>query len=178
MFDDLKPTRKTFSSYYIASIFAFFLFQLIPNAIIKWSNWIASSLTTIFKVDLQDNNKLWLVFFVTTFFITFLIRRFLVQPLGFFISDEGAPYWELFILFFIVLGFNIYLLNQVFSQPMPTGWMPQGLIYFLDGGKNTYTSSSDVAVKNTWSFVPWFWHIFPLAFMFVRTKLIIKGEGE
>jgi len=179
MFDDFKPSRKTLSSYYIAAIFSFFLFQLISDLVIKWSNWIASVLTTTARLDVQgDGTLLWLVFFFTTFIFTFLIRRFVVQSLGFYIDTEGAPYWELIILFFIVFGFDIYLLNQVFSQPMPTQLFPQPLIYFLDGGRNTFPTGNNVAISNTWSFVPWFWNIFPLVFMYVRTKLVIKKESD
>lgn len=179
MFDDFKPSRKTFSSYYIAAIFSFFLFQLISDSVIKWSNWLASVFTTVLKINIQGNsNMLWLIFFLTTFIITLLIRKFIVQPLGFYIHTEGAPIWELIILFFIVLGFDIYLINQVFSQPMPADWFGQPLIYFLDGGQNTYPANSNISIRNAWSFVPWFWNIFPLLFMYVRTKLVIKKEGD
>lgn len=179
MIEEFKISRGLLSSYYIAAIFTFFFFQLpiASEAVESSSAWIINFLFIILSIQIPTGS-VWIILFLVCFFITSLLRRFVVYPLGFYINDEGAPVWELVALSLIVLGFYIYLLNQVFAEPMPQQ-TPKALLHFLDGYKNTYRSLSPTSTQElvTWSIVPWFWYVFPITFMYVRTKLM-KDKDE
>jgi hypothetical protein len=130
------------------------------------------------SVDQSSANSIfWLCFFLTCFVITLLIKKFITDPLGFYIHEEGAPIWQHAILIIVVLGGYIYLLNQAFSQPMPTKWMPAEVIKLLDGAKHTYsTNYNSVEEANTWAIVPWIWNLGPLIVMYLFTFKMSKSE--
>jgi hypothetical protein len=153
------------------------LFQLLNGVVQDLTTWLVSALKTTAGISI-NNTSIWICLFFVCFFITFLIRKFIVQPLGFYIRDEGAPSWELFVLVLLVLGFYIYLLNQVFDQPMPSSW-PTSLLKLVDGYENTFANAGNAPLeeRNTWSVVPWLWNIGPIGFMFVRTRLM-KDKDE
>lgn len=180
MLKEFKLSRGLLSSYYIAAIFSFFLFQLpmVKEVIKGTATWLISALKVAAGIEIS-NTSAWLTLFLVCFCITFAMRRFVVYPLGFYINDEGAPTWELIALALLVLGFYIYLLNQVFiDQPMPASW-PRFLLRLLDGYKNTFSVATPATIeeRNTWAVVPWFWLVGPLTFMYVRTKLM-KDKDE
>jgi len=179
MLDEFKVSRGLLSSYYISAIFTFFMFQipLAEDLIRNVSSWLINALEVLFGFTI-DIGGIWIVLFLVCFFFTSMLRRFVVYPLGFYINDEGAPAWELIVLTALILGFYTYLLNQVFTEPMPLQ-TPEPILRLVDGYDNTYRAvgpqSSQEAI--TWSIVPWFWYFFPLAFMYVRTKLM-KDKDE
>jgi hypothetical protein len=143
---------------------------LFDDTIYKISTWLVSFVKVFFNLSV-NNTSAWMSLFVVCFAITFVLRRFVVEPMGFYISEEGAPGWELAVLLVLVLGFYIYMLNQNFDQPMPETW-PKNLLKLLDGYKHTYTpTATSIEERNTWLIVPYFWTITPLAFMYFRTKL-------
>jgi hypothetical protein len=163
---DFRLCRKTLSSYYIASMFSFYLFGLSKNLVLTWYNWFSSFIANFTEDGLQNNTATWFVFFLSCFSITLLIRHFVIQPLGFFVEEEDAPKWELWILLFLVLGGYIYNLNQIFLQPMPS-WLPNFLVSMMGGIKPDQ-------IISTWNWAPWLWNIGPVVFLFVRTKLDFK----
>jgi hypothetical protein len=178
MFDEFKISRGLLSSYYISAIFTFFLFQipLAQELVRSTASWIINALEVILSIRIEAGG-IWVVLFLVCFFITSVLRRYVVYPLGFYINDEGAPAWELTVLIVMVLGFYTYLLNQVFPEPMPLQ-TPELVLRFVDGYENTYnTLSPDSTQENiTWGIVEWFWYFFPLAFMYVRTKLMPDND--
>lgn len=165
---DFRLCRKTLSSYYIASMFSFFLFGLLDNLVLDWHKWLSNFVANFTENGIQSQTAIWLIFFLACFSITLIIRHFIIQPLGFYVEEEGAPNWELTVLLFLVLGGYIYNINQVFGQSMPS-WLPNFLVSMLGGAKLEET----VAV---WDFMPWVWNIGPVLFLFVRTKLDFKGD--
>ena len=177
MISEFKLSRGLFSSYYIAGIFSYFLFELTKEWIISLTTWVINVVET--ELGYKVNNpSTWLFLFFVCFLITFLIRRYIVYPLGFYINEEGAPTWELIVLGCLVFGSYIYLLNQVFDQPMPSNW-PKQLLKLVDGYKNTFSVSQtnqSLVERNTWAIVPWLWTVGPILFMIARTKLS-KGKS-
>lgn len=168
---EFKLTRGLLSAYYIAVLISYPLFNLIQDLINSWVTWLVSATKVATGISLQSSGQLWLALFFVCFVITAIIRKFVVQPLGFFINDEGAPTWELWVTLFLVLGAYVYFLNQIFAQPMPKEW-PIWLLKLVDGYKNTFfVTSSDSAENQTWVIVPWLWNIAPITFMYVRTRL-------
>lgn len=180
MLDEFKISRGLLSSYYIAAIFTYFFFQLpmITNLVLGVATWLISFVTVTASTSVADSNVWYFLFFVCLC-ITTLIRRLIVHPLGFFINDEGAPAWELGVLTALILGFYIFLLNQVFiDTPMPSN-IPTLLVRAVDGYYNSYqmNSQTTLEVRNTFAIVPWFWYIAPISFMYVKT-LLMKDKNE
>ncbi len=169
-FDDFSFSRKTLSSYYIASLISILLFRLINGQIIRWSNFVGKMISSAFENPIDSVGESWLVFVFSCFIITLLIRRIIIQPLGMYIKEEDAPGWELLILFILVFGSYLYNLNQIFTQPMPT-WVPGFLVRLVDGVK------VGEAQLIPWFFVPWLWDLGPILFMFTRTKMNIQLDG-
>jgi hypothetical protein len=177
MMKEFKLTRRLLSSYYIAALFSFLFFQMLPAPIQGITTWLISALKVSVGVSV-NNTSTWFALFFVCFAITWAIRVIIVEPLGFYINDEGAPFWELIILTLLVLGFYVYLLNQVFDYPMPET-LPKFVLQAVDGYKNTYvvTSAGSIEERNTWAIVPWLWNFGPITFMYVRTKLM-KDKDE
>lgn len=175
---EIKPSKPLFSAYYIASLISFFVFQLqfIENIITTIAGWLISFLAYFTGANLRGNGPLWASLFFTCLFFTFLIKKYIVVPLGFYIKEESAKSWEDWALGFIVLGFYIYLLNIIFSQPMPL-W-PVWFVRLLGGYRNTYLEdyTRTIEEQNVWSILPWLWHLGPIAFMYVRTILYKKSS--
>jgi hypothetical protein len=164
MLSNFQLSRKVLSSYYIAVIFSALLFRRIRPFVIDWSNWLTDITSGLIRASFETVGASWLMFFVSCFILTVVIRQFVVEPLGFFIKDEGAPNWELGIIVFLVLGAYIYNLNLIFGQPMPS-WLPDFLVNLVYGIKPGQLT------KSSWDFVPWLWDVVPIVFMFVRSKL-------
>ena len=165
---EFKLTRGLLSAYYISVLISYPLFNLMKDVIIGWVTWLVSVIKVTTGATLQGNGPLWFSLFFVCFAITFLIRKFVVQPLGFYINQEGGNNVELILLLLLVLGSYIYFLNQVFTQPLPE-W-PVWLLKLVDGYKHTYmvTQVSGVEERNAWVFVPWLWNLGPIAFMYFR----------
>ena len=168
--------RGVLSSYYISILIAFFLLTLIQNFYTNWVTIVAEYFTLWFNYDWQFDGRIWYIFIFVSLVLVMLIRQFIVEPLGFLVDTEEGTGWEAFILAFILIGFYIYLLNQIFSYAMPRQWwMPEGLIRFLGGYRNTYTPAiSKAAYVETWQVISWFWFIAPLAMIYIRQKIAIK----
>ena len=167
LFADFQLNRKTLSSYYVSAIISTFFFELVQNWVVRWSNWVTEVIGNITNAPMNSTGALWVSFILACFLITLLIRRFIIAPLGFFIDEEGAPGWETTVLTFLILGFYLYQINQIFSQPMPN-WIPTFLVRAVGGFKTT------VLVAPPWQAMAWFWNIGPIFFMFVRTKFDFK----
>ncbi|MEI6728294.1 MAG: hypothetical protein WCK98_01500 [bacterium] len=175
MFADFKLRRKILSTYYIAVVFSYFIFRVIAPFITTWVRESARFLTQNTTFNFIESGRFWLFFLFFCFIITFLIRRFVVEPLGFFIEEEGDDtWWENVIMAILILGLYIYLLNQLFTFPMPE-WTPEWLARLLGGYKNTFLAfSSQTEEQLSWPILPWIWYIGPIVFMYFRTKVIIK----
>jgi hypothetical protein len=174
---EFKLSRKLLSAYYIAALISYPLFDLIKESINIWVAWLVSATKVATGASLQGNASLWFALFLVCFAVTFAIRKWIVEPLGFFINEEGANNVELWVTLFLVLGAYIYFINQVFNQPMPTEW-PIWILKLVDGYKHTYTVTSVQSIEenNTWVIVPWLWNVAPIAFMYFNVK--IKPAGK
>ena len=149
--------------------------RLIQN----WVTWIVSVLSSLGGVTFEDPGYSWFVLFLVCFLVTVIVAIYIIRPLGFYMSEEGGPGWELFIFGFLVFGSFLFLINQVFDQPMPTSILPTWIIRLFGGYESTFVNaSSDVATANTWSFLPWMWYLGPILFLYIRTRISIKIDGE
>jgi hypothetical protein len=168
---ELKLTRSLLSGYYISVMISFFLFQLIKEPIVNiWTTWFMSFLKSVFKVDAASRGVAWLSLIFICFVIVFIVRRFVVEVLNLYSDDEKYKPWESGLLALLIFGFYIYVVNQVFDQPMPREWFPDLVIKLLGGtatGISLVTGSTED--RNLLTIVPWLWTIGPLAFMYVRT---------
>ena len=168
---ELKLTRSLLSGYYVSIMVSFFLFQLIKEPIVNiWTTWFMSFLKSVFKIDATSRGIAWLSLLFICFVIVFIVRRFVVEVLNLYADDESYTNWEVGFLTLLVLGFFIYTVNQVFSQPMPSEWFPEFAVKLFGGQSNTNSVFTyTVEDRNVWTIVPWLWTVGPLAFMYFRT---------
>lgn len=173
---DLKLSRSLLSSYYVSAIFSFFLFQLIHDQVIAWTSWVLITLNTAFGWVVSGDGPIWFALFLMCFGITTLIRQLIVMPLGFYNDNESARNWELWVLLLLILGFYIYLLNNVFqSQNMPPE-LPAWFVRLVGGTRgSTLLSAQAFQESNTWTIIPWLWNIGPIAFMYY---IHLKNKGD
>lgn len=180
MFKNLKNdftfNRRSLSTYYIAILIGYFWLRLLQPYFSQWTLVVAGYFTSWFNSDWQSSGKLWVVFLIISLFLIILIRHFIVEPLGFFVDSEEGKGWESFILSLLLLGFHIYLTNQIFTYAMPIDWwMPIWLIKFLGGYRNTFLPGVDPSIyRETWTWLPWFWYIAPIAVIYIRSKIAMK----
>ena len=174
---NLKITKKNLTGFYLAGVFSFFFFQLeiIASLVLSIADWFYSVIVSIFATQFQkspSNALFWFCFLLIAVFVTMLVKISVTDPLGMYSEEESTPTWELIILFLLVFGAYIYLLNNSFSQPMPTSVFQTQLIRLLDGAKNTGAIPiSSVEETKTWQFVHWLWNIGPITFMYVRMRM-------
>jgi hypothetical protein len=174
-----KFTKPLLSSYYIAAIFSFFLFQLTKPMVISVTSWVISFLGEFFGIKLIGNGPTWTALFFVCLFFTTIIRRIVVEPLELYVTKEANDLWEVWILGFLVLGFYIYTLNLVFdSTPMPSDWWPEWLIRILGGFENTYITPGlqTVSQRNAWVVIPWIWLLGPIFFLYIKTVTVKKAD--
>lgn len=178
MVEEFQINRKLLSSFYIASLFSFMIFSLMGNIITNWVRQLAVFLGGNFGSDLEVFPKFWLVFLFFCMFITLLLRRFIVKPLGFFNDEDGAPWWDLAIFAFLVMGYYIFMLNQTFSFAMPTEWFNVWWIRLFGGYQNSFAPNSNIPeeIASGWRFVRWFWYLGPLSWLYFRTKVQVKTD--
>jgi len=174
--DELKPSRKLFSSYYVAVIISFFVFQLFGESWAEFSRGVLITfLSNLFNQDFSVGASLWWIFFFSMLAITLIIRRFIVEPLGFFIdSEDGAVWWDLLLMFLLVFGFYIFLLNLTFKYAMPSQFNLE-VIRFLGGYRNTYLPGDPNPLAGSNPYITWFWYLAPLAYMYIRVRLTFKA---
>ena len=165
---EFKLSRGLISTYYIAVLISYPLLSLFQDAIRNIVSWLISVVKVTTGATLQGNESLWFTLVFVCFVITFLIRRYVVEPLGFYINQEVATNVEL----------GIMLLNQVFQQPMPLNW-PIWILKLVNGYKNTYsvTSVQSIEESNTWIIVPWLWNLGPILFMYFSVRLKPKPKS-
>jgi hypothetical protein len=174
MFKNFKIDRKVLSSYYIAVVFAYFIFvvfgKMVTDSVLTFGKFLGEN----FGFDFVENGRFWWFFIVVCFlFITFL-RGAVVEPLGYFVDTDTEPTWETIIFSFLVFGFFIYLVNQAFGLPMPKN-IPVWAVKLFGGYKNTYLPLDyRPEAEVGWSLVPYLWYLAPIAFMYVRRKINIK----
>jgi hypothetical protein len=167
---ELKLSRSLLSGYYVSVMISFFLFQLIKDPIVTiWTTWFMSFLKSVFKIDSASTGIAWLSLVFICFVLVFIIRRFVVEVLNLYSEDQPYKNWEAGFLGFLVLGFFIYTVNQVFNQPMPSEWFPDFVIKLLGGQSTSSLVSYTIEDRNVWTIVPWLWTVGPLAFMYLMT---------
>ena len=172
---------KFFSSYYISVLIGYFLLRLdfFNSLLRKLSSWLLSILLSS-NINVTTNGPVWLVFFFSTFIITWIIQAFIVIPLGFYI-DKNIGFnsnWEKIILFIFIFGAQVYLLNENFSQPMPSEWLHPWIIKALGGEANTFIIANRTALvgDNAWAVFQYIWYLGPICYLYFfaqyRTKSV------
>ncbi len=171
-----------FSSYYI-SVLLSYLFLRLPifkELLTQISTWLLSVLAN-FNFNVVGNGPIWLVFFVSSVILTLIVQMFVVFPLGLYINKDIGfnSNIEKTILFILIFGSQIYLLNEIFRQPMPSEWLPQWVIKALGGEFNTYrvTKSSGFS-ENAWVAMQYIWYLGPTAFLYFFNSKPAKSSSS
>lgn len=165
---NLRPTRLVITSFYFAAMISFYIFRLIPDLLFTWTSWLVSFAASTFTLDPTNQGIIWWCLLLVCMTITFIIRKFVVQPLGFYVNGNAVNNSELFILALLVLGFYLYSFNTLFPEYV----MPQSpaFIRVLLGEQDNFLSP---ASSNAWSIVPWIWYAGPVVFMY---SIFLKTE--
>ena len=168
----LLPTFNIqfFSSYYISVLLSYFFLRLpiFKELLTQISTWLLSLLAN-FNFNVIGNGPIWLVFFVSSILLTSAIQMFIVIPLGFYINKDIGfnSNIEKITLFVLIFGSQIYLLNEIFRQPMPSEWLPQWIIKAFGGEFNTYRiAKSSGFSENAWAAMQYIWYLGPTLFLF------------
>lgn len=178
---------KFFSSYYISVLIVFFLIQvkIVENVITTISYWLVSFIAANGYKDAIADNKVWLILWLAIIIFTLLLQQYVIQPLGFYI-DKGDRLsgWDRTFGLVLLFGTQIFLMNKVFSQPMPVNFLPipptwnVNLIRFLGGYENTFNALRETdSEKFLWQVRDIFWNIGPVAFMYIKTITSSKPSG-
>jgi hypothetical protein len=174
--DEFIVNRRLLSSYYVAILISFFLFQPGTDLIYKWSTWVISAIQTFGGYVVDGNGPTWVILLFVCFAVTFCIKKFVVDKLGMSIDDKGGEPAELVVGTILIFGMYIYMLNTLFiRQPMPTEWLPDFIVFLMGGARNSFVNTGlTQAEANTWAILPWFWYIGPIAYL----NLFAKPSGS
>ncbi len=164
---------KFFSSYYIALLISSFLLQLdfLGSMVIGVTSWLNNVLIyTVFR-DIFSGDKSWFIVFLGFSLFVALVQYFIVMPLELHtnkdikMSSIGKP-----ILIFIIFGFQVYLTNKIFANPMPSNIFDKNIITFFGGLENSNISQTYLE-KQLWSPRYLFWHISPLIALYYNAVI-------
>ena len=179
---------KFFSSYYITILLTYFLLQVqfINDTVSYVSQWIVTLFTLNGYQNALTNGKVWLVLFFSVVIFTFIIQQLIILPLEFFIGrDVKLDGWTKFFMFLFVFGSQIFLINKIFSQPMPQDFLPIPeswnvfLIRLLGGYDNTFNVFSETGMERTlWQVRDIIWYIGPISFMYFKTLLVKDSPSK
>lgn len=169
----LFPTLNIqfFSSYYISVLLSYFFLRLpiFKELLTQISTWLLSVLASL-NFNVIGNGPIWLVFFVSTVVLTMIVQIFVTVPLGFYINkDIGLnSNFEKAILFILIFGSQIYLLNEIFRQPMPSEWLHPWIIKALGGETNTYKILGNKygLSENAWAIMQYLWYLGPTLYLY------------
>ncbi|NJK71163.1 MAG: hypothetical protein HC932_02805 [Thermales bacterium] len=104
------------------------------------------------------------VFFLICFLIVWILRKFIVQPLGFYVNGTASSGFEIILLSFFVLGFFIYSINRLFPEYSMPAVIPGPILKLLGASQTEFFRSTEE--RNVWSVVPWLWYFGPIAVMY------------
>lgn len=156
-----KPTRLFITSFYVASLVSFYIFRLIPELLFTWTQWAISVFVNVFQFEAIGETSVWWALLLVCMSITFIIRKFVIEPLGFYVNGQASSGAELAILSVLCLGFYFYSFNTLFPEYV----MPDTFGFFRTalGDSNNYLS---IEGRNSWAIIPWIWYIGPIGYMF------------
>ena len=170
--------KSDYSEFYIATLFAFFLFQLLRGPIQMLATWIKSSLDVLINVNINNTGNQWLFLVGLCVLLTLMIRMLLIEPLGLNIKNESQSGWETFLTAFFVFGFFIYTINLNFTQPMDSKW-PDLFIKLTYGWPNLYGNISMKGSEMTFlQIVPWLWIVGPMVCFYIPHTRGSKKEEK
>jgi hypothetical protein len=168
--------KKTdLSEFYLATIFALFLFRLFDVLIVQIARWVIAALSVVLNYSIPDGQVWYVLIFVTLLIVMFL-RGFLIKPLGIKIDKSNNSSLEYWLTAIAVVGFFLYVVNNSFTTvPMPTS-LPQWLIRLAYGFENTFNAQTvNAASKSFWGIIPWLWILAPiLCFYYPLLKFGLK----
>jgi hypothetical protein len=172
---------KFYSSYYISLLISSFLLQLdfIGGVVVYITSWINTVLMYTFLKDWFSGDKSWFIVALGFTAFVFLIRHLVVLPLEFYTKkDVKFVSWAKFVLPFMVFGFQVYLTNKIFAQPMPESMLKnifgefyaRNIINFF-GGLDNLNIQQSFAEKQLWAPRYMFWYIGPLLILYYKGVL-------
>lgn len=132
-------------------------------------DFVQASMARVFNVpDTNSSAIFWFSLVVVCFFVMFLIKVLIVDPIHLSIEDEsGVNAWEKFSFFFVIVGAFLYYVNDYFSIAMPNGISS---IVRQVLGDRTISGPDALRLSSL------LWNLGPLFVIFVIVRT--KGKGE
>jgi hypothetical protein len=169
---------KFFSSYYVTLLIAYFVLQIdfFNNLIFDISAWMARVLVFSPVKDIFSGGKSWLIALLSFTVFIFLVQHIFIIPIDLYIHKEGTVSTRsVILLFLIVFGFQIYIMNKVLpTVPMPADIFSKEIISLFDGLENTFNYKQTLQDRQLWSFREVLWRLGPVALLYYKASKI-KG---
>jgi hypothetical protein len=167
--------KPQLSEFYLATVFGFFIFQLLKPLIFTIASWSLAAVRTVFSLRINEADSVWYCLILVCFLLVILLKVYIIRPLGLKIDYNSSGAWETVISFVVIFGFYLYIINKIFlTVPMPKD-SPLWLIRVLDAWENNFITNSSVTVyeRNFWAIVPFIWILAPLVIFYY--PIIKKG---
>jgi hypothetical protein len=172
---EFKITVALLSAYYVSVLLFMVLLKLsfIRDFVATAQIWLASVIKTASNANLES--WYWVCLVLASFIVVFLIKKFIVEPLGLYVNDESSSGIPVFVLALIVLGCFLYYINTALTQPMPA-YFPGFLVQLLGGDQNTYVDTN-AAQENVFSIASIIWNIGPIVYLLFINQKYLKAKA-
>lgn len=165
---------KFFSSYYVTLLISYFVLQIefFNKLIFDVSSWLTKVIAFSPARDAISGSKSWLVVVLSFTLFILVVQHVFIIPIDLYIhKDVNLPSWSLFILFFVVFGFQIYIMNKLLPNvPMPAELFPKEFINLFDGLENTFNYKQTLQDQQLWSFRDILWRLGPVALLYYKAR--------
>jgi hypothetical protein len=165
---------KFFSSYYVTLLISYFVLQIefFNNLIFDISSWMTRVIAFSPARDFFSGSKSWLIVVLSFTIFILIIQNVFIIPIDLYIhKDSKLPGWSNVLLFLVVFGFQIYIMNKLLPNvPMPAELFPKEFINLFDGLENTFNYKQTLQDRQLWSFRDILWRLGPVALLYYKAR--------
>ena len=121
--------------------------------------------------DVFSGGKSWLIAVLSFTVFILLVQHIFIIPIDLYIhKDTSISTRSVVLLFVIVFGFQIYIMNKVLpTVPMPADIFSKEIINLFDGLENTFNYKQTLQDRQLWSFREVLWRLGPVALLYYKT---------
>jgi hypothetical protein len=122
--------------------------------------------------DVFSGSKSWLIVVISFSIFILIVQYIFIIPIDLYIhKDAKLPGWSNVLLFCVVFGFQIYIMNKLLPNvPMPAELFPKEFINLFDGLENTFNYKQTLQDKELWSFRDILWRLGPAALLYYKAR--------
>jgi hypothetical protein len=122
--------------------------------------------------DFFSGSKSWLIVVISFSLFILAVQYIFIIPIDLYIhKDVKLPGWSTVLIFFVVFGFQIYIMNKLLPNvPMPAELFPKEFINLFDGLENTFNYKQTLQDRQLWSFRDILWRLGPVALLYYKAR--------